>query len=108
MLGLFLSSSAITPLGVPSFSEDAFLRSFSYLRDLVSRDRMLWVPLSGLVMSSDISASVPPSTGFPLRRFFSGHGRLVVRDGGRLHSPDEEDVGVEWCGGCGDLLFVLL
>jgi hypothetical protein len=31
MLGLFLSSSAITPSGVPSFSEDAFLRSFSYL-----------------------------------------------------------------------------
>jgi hypothetical protein len=31
MLGLFLSSSAITPSGVPSFSEDAFLWSFSYL-----------------------------------------------------------------------------
>jgi hypothetical protein len=31
LLGLFLSSSAITPSGVPSFSEDAFLRSFSYL-----------------------------------------------------------------------------
>jgi hypothetical protein len=31
MLSLFLSSSAITPSGVPSFSEDAFLQSFSYL-----------------------------------------------------------------------------
>ena len=31
LLGLFLSLSAITPSGVPSFSEDAFLRSFSYL-----------------------------------------------------------------------------
>jgi hypothetical protein len=31
MLGLFLGSSAITPSGVPSFSEDAFLWSFSYL-----------------------------------------------------------------------------
>ena len=31
LLGLFLSSSAITPSGVPSFFEDAFLRSFSYL-----------------------------------------------------------------------------
>ena len=31
LLGLFLSSSATTPSGVPSFSEDAFLRSFSYL-----------------------------------------------------------------------------
>ena len=31
LLGLFLSSSAIAPSGVPSFSEDAFLRGFSYL-----------------------------------------------------------------------------
>jgi hypothetical protein len=31
LLGLFLSSSAITLSVVPSFSEDAFLRSFSYL-----------------------------------------------------------------------------
>ena len=31
LLGLFLSSSVITPSGVPSFSEDAFLRSFPYL-----------------------------------------------------------------------------
>ena len=31
LLGLFLSSPAIAPSGVPSFSEDAFLRSFSYL-----------------------------------------------------------------------------
>ena len=36
LLGLFLSSSAITPSGIPSFPEDTFLRSFSYLRDLVS------------------------------------------------------------------------
>ena len=108
LLGLFLSSSAITPSGVPSFSEDAFLRGFSYLRDLVSRDRLLWVPLSGLVMSPDISALVPPLAGFPLRRFFSGRGRLVVGDGGRLHSPDEKNVGVEWCDCRGDLLSVLL
>ena len=31
LLGLFLSSPAITPSGVPSFSKDAFLQSFSYL-----------------------------------------------------------------------------
>jgi hypothetical protein len=31
LLGLFLSSSAIMPSGVPLFSEDAFLQSFSYL-----------------------------------------------------------------------------
>jgi hypothetical protein len=105
---LFLSSSATTPSGVPSFSEDAFLRSFSYLRDLVSRDRLLRVSLFGLVMSPDISASVPLSAGFPLRRFFSGRGRLIIGDGGRLHSLDEEDVGVEWCGGRGTLLSVLL
>jgi hypothetical protein len=87
LLGLFLSSSAITPLRVPSFSEDAFLWSFSYLWDLVSRDRLLWIPLSGLVMSPDVSASVPPSTGLPLRWFFSGRGRLVVGDGGDSTLP---------------------
>jgi hypothetical protein len=59
-------------------------------------------------MSPDISASVPPSAGFPLRRFLSGCSRLVVGDGGRLHSPDEEDVGVEWCGCRGNFLSVLL
>ena len=31
LLGLFLSSSAITPSGIPSFLEDTFLRSLSYL-----------------------------------------------------------------------------
>jgi hypothetical protein len=31
LLGLFLSSSVITPSGIPSFLEDTFLRSLSYL-----------------------------------------------------------------------------
>jgi hypothetical protein len=31
LLGLFLSPSAVTPSGIPSFSEDTFFRSFSYL-----------------------------------------------------------------------------
>jgi hypothetical protein len=31
LLGLFLSPSAITPSGIPPFSEHTFLRSFSYL-----------------------------------------------------------------------------
>jgi hypothetical protein len=108
LLGLFLSPSTITPSRIPSFPEDTFLWSFSYLRDLVSRYGLRWVPLPGLVMSPDISASVPLSTGFPLRRFLSGRSQLVVGDGGRLHSPDEEDVGVEWSGYHGDLLSVLL
>ena len=72
LLGLFLSSSAISSSGVPSFSEDAFFRSFSYLRDLVSRDRLLRILFSGRVMSSNVPASIPPSAGFSLRRFFSG------------------------------------
>jgi hypothetical protein len=72
LLGLFLSSSTISSSGIPSFPEDTFLQSFSYFRDLVSRYRLRWVPLSGLVMSPDISASVPSSAGFPLRRFLSG------------------------------------
>jgi hypothetical protein len=96
LFDLFLSPAAITSSGVPSFSEDALFRSFSYLRDLVSRDRLLRIPLSGRVMSSNVSAPVSPSAGFSLRRFFSGCCRLVVGDGRRLHSPDEEDVGVEW------------
>jgi hypothetical protein len=31
LLSLFLSPSTITPSGIPSFPEDTFLRSFSYL-----------------------------------------------------------------------------
>jgi hypothetical protein len=104
LLGLFLSPAAFTASGFPSFSEDAFLWSFSYLRDLVPRNRLLRIPFSGLVVSPNVSAPISPSAGFPLRWFFSGRGRLVVRDGGRLHSPDEEDVGVEWYGGELDFL----
>jgi hypothetical protein len=59
-------------------------------------------------MSLDISALVPSSARFPLRRFLSGCSRLIIGDGGRLHSPDEEDVGVEWSSCHGDLLSVLL
>jgi hypothetical protein len=108
LFGLFLSSSAIASSGIPPLSEDTLFRGFSHLRGLVSRHRLRLVPLSGLVMSPDISASVPSSVGFLLRRFLSGYSRLVVGDGGRLHSPDEEDVGVEWCSCRDDLLFVLL
>jgi hypothetical protein len=84
LLGLFLSPSTITSSGIPSFLEDTFLRSFSYLRDLVSRYRLRRVQFSGLVMSSDISALVPSSAGLPLRKFLSRYGRFVVGDGGRL------------------------
>jgi hypothetical protein len=104
LLSLFLSSSAITSSGVPSLSEDAFLRGFSYLRDLVSRDRLFRIPLPGRVMSSNIPAPVPSSTGFSLRRFLPGYSRLVVGDGGRFRPSDEEDVGVERRCRRGDLL----
>jgi hypothetical protein len=87
LLGLFLSPPTIASLGIPSFPEDTFLRSFSYLRDLVSRYGLRQVPLPRLVMSPDISASVPPSTGFPLRRFLPGCSRLVVGDGGDSTLP---------------------
>jgi hypothetical protein len=107
LLGLFLSPSTIASSGIPSFPGDTFLRSFSYFRDLVSRYRLRRVPLSGLVMSPDISASVPSSAGFSLRRFLSRCDRLVVGDGGRFHSPDEEDVVVEWSSCHGDLLSIL-
>jgi hypothetical protein len=82
LLGLFLSPPTIASSGIPSFPEDTFLRSFSYTQDLVSRYELRRVPLPGLMMSPDISASVPPSAGFPLRRFLSGCSRLVVGDGG--------------------------
>jgi hypothetical protein len=81
LLGLFLSSSTITSSGVPSFPEDAFFRSFSHLRDFVSRDRLLRILFSGLVVSPDVSAPISSSTRFPLRWFFPKSGRLVVRDG---------------------------
>jgi hypothetical protein len=108
LLGLFLSPAAITSSGVPSFSKDAFLQSFSYLRDLIPRNRLFRIPFSGLVVSPNVSAPVSPSAGFPLRWFFSGRSRLVVGDEGRLHPPDEEDIGVEWYGGRDDLYSVLL
>jgi hypothetical protein len=87
LLGLFLSPSTIASSGIPSFPEDTFFRSFSYLRDLVSRYRLRRVQLSGLVMSSDISASVPSSAGLPLRKFLSRYGRFVVGDGGDSALP---------------------
>jgi hypothetical protein len=59
-------------------------------------------------MSPDISALVPSSAGFPLRRFLSRCGRFVVRDGGRFYPSNEEDVGVEWNSCHGDLLSALL
>jgi hypothetical protein len=108
LFGLFLSSPAIASSGIPPFPEDMLFRGFSHLRDLVSRHRLCRVPLSGLVMSPDISSSVPSSAGFPLRRFLSECSWLIVGDGGRLHSPDEEDVRVEWCSCRDDLLSVLL
>jgi hypothetical protein len=108
LLDLLLGLPTVTSPGIPSFPEDPFLWSFSYLRDLVSRYGLRWVPFSGLVMSSNVSASVSSSAGFPLRRFFPGRSWFVVKDGGRLHSPDEEDVGVEWNCRCDELLSALL
>jgi hypothetical protein len=61
------------------------------------------------MMSSGVTALVPSSASFPLRRFFPRHGWFVVGDGGRFHSPlDEEDVGVEWSCHDDKLLSVLL
>jgi hypothetical protein len=108
LFGLFLSSSTIGSSRIPSFPEDTFFRSFSHLRDLVTRYGLCRVPLSGFVMPSDISASAPSSAGFPLRRFLSRRSRFVVGDGGRFQSPDEEDVGVEGSRCRDDLLPVFL
>jgi hypothetical protein len=108
LLSLLLSPSTVASSGIPSLPEDTFFWSFSHLQDLVPRYGLHQVPLSGLVMSSDISALVPSSVGFPLRRFLSGRSWFVVGDGGRFHSPDEEDIGVEWSSYHNNLLSALL
>jgi hypothetical protein len=108
LLGLLLSLPTVTSPRIPPLHEDPFLWSFSYLRDLVSRYGLHRVPLLGLVVSSNVSASVSPSAGFPLRRFFSERSWFVVGNRGRLHSPDEEDAGVKWNCRCDELLSVLL
>jgi hypothetical protein len=82
LLSLLLSLPTVTSSGIPPFPEDPFFWSFSYLRDLVSGYRLRRVLLFGLVMSPNISASVPSSAGFPLRRFFLGRSWFIVGDGG--------------------------
>ena len=83
LLSLLLSLPTVMSSGIPPFPEDPFFWSFSYLRDLVSRYGLRRVPLSGFVMSPDISASVPSSARFPLKRFLSRRGWFIVGDGGR-------------------------
>jgi hypothetical protein len=108
LLSLFLSLPAVVSSGIPSLPEGPFVRSFSYLRDFISRYRLCWIALSGCVMSSDISALIPVSAGFSLRRFFPGRSWFIVEDEGRLCSPDEEDIGVEWSRRRDEPLSVLL
>jgi hypothetical protein len=84
LINLLLSLPTITSAGVPPFPEDSFVRSFSHLRDLISRYRLRRVSFSSFVMSPNIPASVPPSVSFSLRGFFPRHDWLVVGDGRRL------------------------
>jgi hypothetical protein len=107
LFGLLFSLPTIASAGVSPFPEDSFIRSFSHLRDLISRHGLRRIALSSRMMSPDISAPIPPSAGFSLRRFLPRRGWFIVGDGGRLHSPNEEDVGVER-GRCGDKLFSVL
>jgi hypothetical protein len=109
LLDLLLSLQTITSAGIPSLPEDSFIWSFSHLRDLISRHRLRRILFSGFMMSLGVTASVPSSTSFPLRRFFPRHSWFVVGDGGRFHSsPDKEDVGVERSCRNNKLLSVLL
>jgi hypothetical protein len=109
LLGLLLSLPTITSAGIPPLPEDSFIWSFSHLRDLVSRHRLRRILFSGFMMSPGVTASVPSSMSFPLRRFFPRHSWFVVGDGGRFHSPpDKEDVGVERSYRDDKLLSVLL
>jgi hypothetical protein len=109
LLGLLLSLPMITSARIPPLPEDSFIWSFSHLRDLISRHRLHQISFSGFMMSPGVTASVPSSTSFPLRRFFPRHSWFVVRDGGRFHSPpDKEVVGVERSCHDDKLLSVLL
>jgi hypothetical protein len=109
LLSLLLSLPTITSAGVPPFPEDSFIWSFSHLRDLVSRYRLRRISFSDFMMSPGVTASVPLSASFPLRWFFPRHNWFIIGDGGRIHSPpDEEDVGVEWSCRDDKLLSILL
>jgi hypothetical protein len=109
LFGLLLSLPTIVPLGIPSFPEDSFIQSFSHLRDLILRHGLRRIAFSSFMMSMNISASVPSSARFPLKRFFSRRGWFVVGDGGKFHSSlDKEDIGVEWHRRSDKLLPVLL
>jgi hypothetical protein len=108
LFGLHLSLPTIAPSGIPSFPEDSFIRSFSHLRDLISRHGLRRIAFSGFMISLNISALVPSSAIFSLKRFFSRRGWFVVGDGGKFHSSlNKEDVGVEWRR-CSDKLLPIL
>jgi hypothetical protein len=85
LLSLFsisvLSLPTVTPTRIPPFYEDPFVGSFSHFRDFIPGYGLRWVPLPSLVMSPNISASVPLLSSFSLGRFFPWHGWLVVGDG---------------------------
>jgi hypothetical protein len=87
LLGLLLSLPTITSAGIPPFPKDSFIRSFSHLRDLISRYRLRRVSFSGFMVSPSILASIPSLASFSLKRFFPRHGWFIVGDGGRFHSP---------------------
>ena len=80
LLSLLLSLPTVTSSGIPPFPEDPFFWSLSHLRDLILCHGLRRVPLSGFMMSPNISASVPSSAGFPLRKFFPGRGWFIIRD----------------------------
>ena len=82
LLGLLLSLPTITSAGIRPFPENSFIRSFSHLRDLISRYRLCRVSFSSFMMSPNIQVSVPPSVSFSLRRFFPGRSWFIVEDGG--------------------------
>jgi hypothetical protein len=81
LLSLLLRLTTITSARVPPLSEDSFVRSFSHLQNFISGYRLRRVPFPYFVMLPNISASVPPSASFSLRRFFPRHGWLVIGDG---------------------------
>jgi hypothetical protein len=81
LLSLLLSLPTITSARVPPLSEDSFVWSFSHLQNFILGYRLRRVLFPCFVMSPNISALVPLSASFSLRRFFPRHGWRVIGDG---------------------------
>jgi hypothetical protein len=86
---VILGVTTITMSRVSAFVERPGVSSFSCFRCLVSRYGLSGVPLSGLLVTSN----VPTLTRLTLLGLLPRYGGLIVRDGSVLYSSlDKEDI----------------